>query len=377
MAMTNKHIFILILIISISTCNIIAQSFDNHLLTDNKVYSSDTNKLFLEISNINYLKNNEYFGKVIEGYTLFGFNIAPKLTYSPNSKVKLSAGANLLSYYSREDETKVSILLSFQYKLLPKLDFILGNIYGTVNHKLIDPLFDYERYLYDNIENGIQFLWNGDRFTADLWLDWQQQIFYDDPFQEKFNVGLSSNYILVKNDNDQLSIPFQNLIRHEGGQINSNRSAPLKTIYNSAVGLSYLKTTHSKYIHNIRLSSYWVNYQDLSITKQQMFIDGEGSYSTLELFNNSIDFLLGYWYGKQFVAPSGNPLFESYSRTNIFIEEPKRSIIMGKVSYHKDIVAGLNLGFRFDSFYDMDDSNLEYFWSILIVFNDKFLLRSF
>jgi len=375
--MASKYIFILLIFISINTCSVIAQSFDNHLLTDNKVYSSDTNKLFLEISNINYLKNNEYFGKVIEGYTLFGFNIAPKLTYSPNSKIKLSAGANLLSYYSRNDETKVSILLSFQYKLLPKLDFVLGNIYGTVNHKLIDPLFDYERYLYDNIENGIQFLWNGDRFTADLWLDWQQQIFYDDPFQEKFNVGLSSNYILVKNDNYQLSIPFQNLIRHEGGQINSNRSAPLKTIFNSAIGLSYLKTTHSKNIHNIRLSSYWVNYQDLSITKQQMFIDGEGSYSTLELFNNSIDFLLGYWYGKQFVAPSGNPLFESYSRTNIFIEEPKRSIIMGKVSYHKDIVDGLNLGFRFDSFYDIDDSNLEYFWSILIVFNDKFLLRSF
>jgi hypothetical protein len=375
--MKCKYIIFSILLVLTYANEGFGQTFDGHLVSNYKIYDSDTNKLFLNIYNTNYLKNNEYFGKVIEGYTLFGFNFAPKVTYSPNSKIKLSAGANLLSYYSRNDETKISILLSFQYKLLPKLDFVLGNIYGTVNHKLIEPLFDYEHYLNNNIENGVQFLWNGERFKADLWLDWQKQIFYDDPFQEKFNVGLSANYSLFKNDNSQLSIPFQNLIRHEGGQINSNNDKPLKTIYNNAIGLSYLKNFESKFLHDLRLSSYWVNYQDLSPTKQQMFIDGSGSYSTLELFNNSFDFMLEYWYGEQFIAPSGNPLFESYSRTNIFVEEPVRQLIMGKISYHKDILEGLNLGFRFDSYYDLDESELEYFWSVLIVFNDKFLLRTF
>lgn len=375
--MNQKQFCLFLVLFLLSITNNYAQYFDDHLFTDYKIESTDTNNLFLDVSNINYLRNNEYFGKVIEGYTLFGFNIAPKLIYSPNSKIKLTAGTNLLSYYSRNDETKVSILLSFQYKLLPKLDFVLGNIYGTINHKLIDPLFDFERYLNNNTENGVQFLWNGNRFKADLWLDWEQQIFYDDPFQEKFNVGLSSNFILFENNNNQLSIPFQNLIRHEGGQINSNSSAPLITIYNNAIGLAYSKNVSCKYLNNIKVSSFWVNYQDLSPTQLQLFIDGEGSYSTLELFNKSFDLLFGYWYGHQYISPIGNPLYESRSRTNKFVEEPKRNLIIGKLSYQKDIYKGVNLGFRLDSYYDTDDSNLEYSWSFLLVFNDKFLLRSF
>lgn len=375
--MNRKLLYLLCILLFIVNDKSVGQTFDKHLITDYKILAEDTNKLFLHVDNINYLRNNEYFGKVIEGYTLFGFNLAPKFTYSPNSKIKLTAGANLLSYYSRSDETKVSILLSFQYKLLPKLDFVLGNIYGTVNHKLIEPLFDFERYLSNNIENGIQFLWNGNRFTADLWLDWEQQIFYGDPFQEKFNVGLSSNFILFENDKNELSIPFQNLVRHEGGQINSNSSALLKTIYNNALGLSYSRNISSKYIQNIKLSSYWVNYQDLSPTQVQMFIDGDGSYSTLELFNKSFDILFGYWYGHQFIAPIGNPLFESYSRNDIFVEEPVRNIITNKISYQKNIFKGINLGFRFDSYYDLDDSNFEYSWSILLVYNGKFLLKGF
>jgi len=375
--MNRKLIYLLSVLLFTLNSKSIGQTFDNHLFSDYKIHTTDTSKLFIEIENINYLRNNEYFGKVVEGYTLLGYNIAPKFTYFPNSKIKLTAGANILSYYSRNDETKVSILLSFQYKLLPKLDFVLGNIYGTVNHKLIEPLFDFERFLNNNTENGIQFLWNGDRFIADLWLDWEQQIFYDDPFQEKFNVGLSSCFILFENNKNKLSIPFQNLVRHEGGQINSNSSALLKTIYNNALGLSYSRNIHSKYIHNIKLSSFWVNYQDLSPTQVQMFIDGDGSYSTLELFNKSFDILFGYWYGHQFIAPIGNPLFESYSRKNIFIEEPVRNIIMNKISYQKNIFKGINLGFRFDSYYDLDDSNFEYSWSFLLIYNGQFLVRNF
>ena len=375
--MNLKQLYILIIFLMISFSITTAQTNNYCFLQDHKIYNSDTNKLYFQIDNINFIKNNEYFGDIVRGYTLLGLNITPKVTYSPNSKIKLSAGVNLLSYYSREDNSEVSILLSFQYKLLPKLDFILGNIYGTVNHKLIDPLFDFERYLDKNIENGIQFLWDSEKVFADLWLDWEQQIFYGDPFQERFNVGLSSNFVLFKNNNHQLFVPFQNLVRHEGGQINSDRATRLKTIYNNALGLSYKKSFRNKYINNLTVSSYWVNYRDLSPTKQQMFLDGMGNYSTVELYNKTIDLLVGYWYGEQFIAPIGNPIYESYSRTNIFVEEPMRQIITSKINYHKDIYKGINLGFRFDSYYDLGQSNFEYAWAIIVTFNDKFLLRSF
>jgi hypothetical protein len=370
----------LTLIISLSLVFIFTGKSQNEnpgYMQDHTIHLIDTSKLFLQIDNNNFVKNNEYFGQIAEGYTLLGFNLTPRMVYYPSSKVKLSVGGNFLTYYGRENEVEASLLLSFQYKLHPNLDFILGNIYGTVNHKLIDPLFNFERFLNQNIENGIQFLWNSDRVFADLWLHWEQQILQNDPFQEKFNVGLSSHFLLIDQESYQISIPFQNLIRHEGGQINSNSEEPLTTLFNNATGLCYSRPLHYKFLHHLDITTYVVNYQDLSPEKRQMYIDGTASYTTLELRNNHIDFTLGYWYGKQFVAPIGNPIFESYSRTKFYVEEPIRQLAIGKINYQKNVFKGINLGFRFEGYYDLIGSNMEYTWAAMVVFNERFFLRSF
>jgi len=376
--MIYRKYYILLFFFTLSFTQAISQVSQNLYSHDYQIQAADLSKLFLQIDNNNFVKNNEYFGSIVEGYTLLGFNLAPKFVYFPSSKVKLSMGGNFLSYYGRENEVEASLLLSFQYKLLPKLDFVLGNIYGTQNHNMIDPLFDFERFLTQNVENGIQFLWNSDRIYADLWLDWEQQILHGDPFQEMFNVGLSSEFILFKEDNNYaLSLPFQNIVRHEGGQINSNSEVPLKTIFNNATGLSFSKSVHQKLIHNIKFSSLVVNYQDLSPNKRQMYIDGFASYSAVELRNTNLDFMVGYWYGEQYISSIGNPIYESYSRTKFYVEEPVRQLAIGKLNYHKDVFNGINLGARFETYYDIFGGNLEYTWSVMVVINEKFFLKSF
>jgi hypothetical protein len=366
-------IFFYLILFSSFYCS--SQINESNYIRDTKIYSDDANKLFLQIDNTNFIKNNEYTSTVIEGYTLLGFNIAPKFIYYPSSRIKLSFGGNFLTYNARENELEASLLLSFQYKISPKFDFVLGNIYGTVNHRLIDPLFDSERFLNQNIENGLQFLWNSDRIFMDLWLDWEQQIFRDDPFHEKFNVGLSSEFLLINKENRyKLSIPFQNLIRHEGGQIDSY-AKPIVTIFNNATGLSFTKMFNDKFIHKFKISSFVVNYQDLSPLTERMFIDGTSSYSKLELINSNYNLTLGYWYGNQHIAPIGNPIYETYSRTNIFVEEPIRQIIIGKLNYQKDVFKGINLGLRFDTYYDLLASNLDYAWTVMVVFNERFFLK--
>ena len=353
----------------------IAQSDYSYYAIDKTIHPGDTNQLFLQIDNNNFFLNNEYGGDIVKGYTLLGFNFAPQLIYSPNPRLKLSGGANLLSYYGREEESDLSLLLSFQYNLHRNLDFILGSIYGTVNHEMIEPLFDFERFYLERVENGIQFLWNSERLKADLWLDWEYQIFHKDPFKERFNVGLSARYDLISNDNYAIQIPFQNLIRHEGGQINNNNE-PVVTIYNNAIGLAFNKIIRTKIVNSISLSSYWLNYQDLSSTKEQMFIDGMGSYTTLEFKHSDYDLLLGYWYGHQHIAPIGNPVYETYSRTNIFVEEPIRQLISGKFNYHKTVSNGINLGARLGAYYDLLNSNMDYYWSVAVVINEKILIKN-
>ncbi|MFC2152299.1 hypothetical protein ACFLSE_07200 [Bacteroidota bacterium] len=373
----RKYVILLILFLFYFNQGISQNNFHGYL-QEYQIKDIDASKLFLQIDNNNFIKNNEYFGSIVEGYTLLGFNIAPRFEYFPNAKIKLCAGGIFLSYYGRENEVEASLLLSFQYKVHPNLDLILGNIYGTVNHKLIDPLFDFERYLSNNVENGIQFIWSSDRIFADLWLDWEQQILQSDPFQEMFNVGLSSEFIILNKENGlKIAVPFQNLIRHEGGQINSNNEEPLTTIFNNATGISLSKPLKNKLVHKFFFNTYFVNYQDLSPNKRQMYIDGSASYTTLELTNSNFDFILGYWYGEQYVAPIGNPIFETYSRTKFYVEEPIRQLAIAKLNYKKDVYKGINLGARLEGFYDLLGNNFEYTWTMMVIFNGKFFLKEF
>ncbi|MDA3954039.1 MAG: hypothetical protein PF485_10345 [Bacteroidales bacterium] len=368
---------ILCYIILLSSFLSISQIDNCNYIGDTKIYSADSNKLFLQIDNNNFIKNNEYTSSVIEGFTLLGFNIAPKFIYYPSTRIKLSLGGNFLTYNARENEIEASLLFSFQYKISPKFNFVLGNIYGTVNHRLIDPLFDSERFLNKNIENGLQLIWNSDRIFTDLWLDWERQIFQDDPFHEKFNVGLSSEFLIINKENRyKLSIPFQNLVRHEGGQIDKYKE-PIVTIFNNATGLSFTKLFNDKFIHKLKISSFVVNYQDLSPLKERMYIDGTSSYSNLELINSNYNLTLGYWYGNQHIAPLGNPIYETYSRTKYYVEEPIRQLIISKLNYQKNVFKGINFGLRFDTYYDLLDSNLDYSWTVMVVFNQRFFLKDF
>lgn len=373
--MNRKQVFLLFIFISLALAQCYSQSYPSFYFFRQEIDSMKSNKLILQIDNTNFFKNNEYFGDIVKGYTLLGFHLTPQIIYLPNEKTKLRFGTQLLSYYGREDEMKVSLILSFQYQFHKNLGLTLGNINGTLNHRLIEPLFDYERILTHNIENGIQFSWNSEKLFADLWLDWEQQIFYNDPFQEKFNVGFSLDYKIFTKNDYSLSVPFQNLIRHQGGQINSNNE-PLVTIFNNATGLKVKKEFSGKFVHQFQLSSYIVNYQDLSPNKQQMFIDGTGSYTTLEILNNRFNFLTGYWYGKQFIAPLGNPLYETYSRTNIFVEEPVRQLIIAKINYHQNIFNGINLDMRFEPYFDLLNGNFEYNYGLVIIFKENFFLKN-
>ncbi|MFO7828611.1 MAG: hypothetical protein R6V23_08325 [Bacteroidales bacterium] len=374
--MNLKKIFFPTLFILLGSAGCFSQSYPAFYYHDIEIDSTDTNKLFLQIDNANFFKNNEYFGDIAEGYSLLGFRLTPKFTYIPNKNIKLSAGTQVLSYYGRENEIEAALLLSFQYQFHQNISLTLGNIDGTLNHRLIEPLFDYERYLNKNIENGIQFLWNSERIFADLWLHWEQQIFQDDPFQEKFNLGLSADYTIFEQQDYSISIPFQNLIRHEGGQINSNNEEPLVTIFNNATGLSLKRHFTEKFIHSLKFSTYVANYQDLSPNKQQMFIDGTASYTTIELYNNHFNFLVGYWYGKQFVAPLGNPLFETYSRTKFFVEEPVRQLLTAKLNYHKNIYNGIYMDVRFEPYFDLINGYLEYNFGLVIIFKESFFLKN-
>lgn len=370
-----RNLFIVLTLILSGFCKSFSQTSNSFFNQSCQILPGDSGKIFLKIDNTNFFKNNEYFGEITDGYTALGFHVTPQIEYILNPKLKIAGGVHLLKYSGRDEFTKAIPLLSIQYKPYKYLNMVLGSIYGTTNHGIIEPMFEFERYLNNYTENGIQFLWDSKRIRADLWLDWEQYILQGDPFQEKFNVGLSSRINLYKpSEKIDFTFDFQNMVRHEGGQVNK-KNKPLYTVYNNATGISVNCYFKSKLINMIRVTPYIVNYQDLSPTKTQLYIDGTAVYTTLEFFSDNLGLFLGYWYSEQYITPLGNPLFESISRDKWWVDNPVRELFMAKIYYQKNIYKGINLSFQVETYSDLLNGNMDYSYGLIITFNDRFLLK--
>jgi hypothetical protein len=172
----------------------------------------DTGKLFLHVESTAFLKNNEYFSPFAYGYTGIGIYFKPTLDYYFSSRLTINAGVYMLKYAGLDNLTQTIPIFTIRYKPTETIDIIMGNIYGTGNHRLAEPLFRYDLFYQHHIEYGIQFLWNRKHFKTDLWLNWRHFIQPGDTTQEKLTVGSSSSIILYDDRSIKVIVPVQLLI---------------------------------------------------------------------------------------------------------------------------------------------------------------------
>lgn len=348
----------------------------NHSIYQNyrEINPADSQKLFLRIENANFLNNNEFFGKFVEGYTLIGFHLTPELVYHPTSKIRLKAGAHLLKYYGLDNFSSVIPVFSFQYNLTPSLSLIFGSLYGTSNHRLIEPIYEFERYFIKNQESGIQILYLKPFLFSDTWLNWEKYIFEGDPFQEEFTFGTSNVLNLSGEDrNLQISIPLQATASHKGGQINVV-NAPIQTIVNSSAGISFRGLFPESHFKSIEFSQYFLGFNDLSHTRKLPFQNGWASYTNLIAEWRSLIIGAGYWYGDQYITSRGRPVFQSVSVINPGYFEYTRQLITSKILLNKRLGREVKIGLRFETYYDLANRTFDYTYGIHIIYSQRFFL---
>ena len=335
----------------------------------------DSNSLHFTVENGNYFKNMYYTYNAFEaGYKEIGYFIQPELVYYPNIRSKITAGIYLLKYSGLSNYTQEQPVLTFQYHIWDGLDMVLGTLYGTANHNLIEPLFQFDRYMNDHVENGLQFLLDNKRIKSDLWLNWEQFIFIQSPIQEQFTVG-SSNSFLITNPESRfhLAIPVQFLFTHKGG-MDTRQSAPVQTIFNLAYGLEALYNTNGSLFKRIGLRAYMTHYFDVTDDHEEPFAKGYGIYPNLITEGKHWDIMLGYWNADKFIAPRGEYLFQSVSSVDSTYTEAKRQLLTFKLSYHHTVKKGIELGTRFESYYDIMKTNFDYTYGVYIIFNSDFFI---
>ena len=89
------------------------------------------------------MKDNEYFGPIADGYTLFGTQINPQLGYKISRYLSLEAGVFLMKDFGNKNFTTIAPTYSLRY-CKNNFKMIFGNLNGSINHNLIEPLYNFE-----------------------------------------------------------------------------------------------------------------------------------------------------------------------------------------------------------------------------------------
>ena len=355
-----------------------AQLFPPSFYRNSNLDTNWNKSIGFRVENSNFFKNDEYFNPIIEGYTLIGWFVNPKFVYYPAKNTRIEAGGHFLMYDGTDKFTKVLPTISVQHKITASIDVVLGTLYGSTNHRMIEPVFRYEYFFTDNIENGLQFLFKKKKYWGDLWINWQNFIFKGDDEQEIFTMGFSNELLLTNQESKhKLSIPLQILFVHHGGQINDT-DKKLQTINNDAAGLAYSYKFTSGFIDEIGAEQYYVMFNDFSGSDYQTpYLMGYGIYSLI--FAKAKGFILNgtWWYSDHYISQRGHPIFQSKSTKYTNYYEQMRAFITGRLMYEKQITQGLDIGAGLELYGNLYDYTLEYWYMFYINFNRDFFIKKF
>lgn len=334
---------------------------------------ADSQKLFFHVTDKNFFKNNEYFNKLNEGYTLLGVVLEPTLVYYPGKTTRFEAGASFLKYSGRQGFSDIQPLIRFQYQPSPVFQMVMGSLYGGTQHGLIEPLYRWEQEFMNPVENGLQFLFYTDRFKADVWLHWEKFILRNDPFQEELSVGTSMTYNLLPTESSfNLTIPFQSLISHHGGQ-GIGVDLPLQTLANYASGLKATWKMPAK-LKEVNLECWVMGYNDLSPQKLQAYKKGYAVYPKAGVRLGKFLLQTGYFHGDKFIAIKGEPLYHSALTPNNGLVYPIRNLITAKFAFTQQLEKGISMAAYTEIYNDLKSGNTDYNYGVHIIFDADFFL---
>lgn len=310
----------------------------------------NTGKFYTAVENVNFFRNNEYKKEIADGYTLTGAWLRPKMVYYPDKKLRLELGGHVLKYNGRDEYYHLSPWFNVHYQPTRKITVILGNLNSDANHNLPEPIADPELFLTSRPEAGLQAKYQSERFTSDLWIDWQKFIVRDDPFKERFVFGSSLHLKLIDKKGTVLSFPLSFYGMHQGGEIDL---APglAQTFIAITPGLTLRKTVSDPTFRSWGLNaSYSIcTYPRDEIADNQS--GGRGLYINSNVETRMGGLTLAYWYGHHFYTPQGGKVFQNYRGTATQGITDNKLI---NLNYHfvHEIMKDTFFGFNFDYYYD-------------------------
>lgn len=326
----------------------------NRTLRYGEVYPQT--KYGFNLEALQYTRNTEYFHNLNPGSTMFGFQLSPGFHYRITNKVRMSTGIMLQRDFGDYKSLSRAIPFfnfGFTYK---NWVWNLGNIKPHVHHNVIEPLLNYENFITQPIEGGLQGVRQTDKMKYDFWLEWRQKANGEEGIQEKIVFGHSLEELLLNTSRLSLSIPLQTIIYHQGGQA-LNVSSHVATRLNGAAGIRLQNQNNSLLCEAFALYS-----ADNSDTRMQPFQNGWASMVNARYLPGKYhEIAVTWWHARQFVTSTGNPVFSSVNLNDVYLNRNTRRLAMFRYVYSRPIVADkLWVDFRLEPYYDFEAANFEF-----------------
>lgn len=312
---------------------------------------STSRKWWLEADVRVSLLNKEYFNVYQDGYTLFGYWVSPSVVWKPSPDLLLKAGVwNGLQYgapgFGTWQPTLSLVYTKNDWKV------IAGTLEGHLNHRLLEPMMDFERALVDPVENGVQVKYGKGLKFWDIWVDWQQNTGPGGSQQELIWAGQHLSWpIFAKDSSWNLALDVQASAYHAGGQ-NLSMPFPVNTWLNGSLGL---RLKH-------RIGAATMEFSPYVLGMQEDDLQGWAFYPTLGLQWKNWQWWAMYWHGEQYNHPMGGDLFQNVSRKfgARGLVPGARQWLLFRVYWEKVLSNQLVISFRLEPVIDMKSRQLEH-----------------
>lgn len=335
------------------------------------VEESDSGKLYAGLNMLGFFKNNEYVKTIIDGYTLFGFQFQPYVSYHVTKNLRIDAGGYFQKDFGNDKFSTAAPIFSLKWKK-NEYSIIFGNLESSLNHRLIEPLYDFERVLNNRLETGVQFLFYQEDFFVDTWIDWQYMQYWRDQRQEQLVAGLSAQKQVIKIGRGSLSIPLQFLARHQGGQLDA-AGLPLQTLLNTAVGLNWSQPANG-FVNQVVLNGYYLYDKDITRARQAYY-DGDGVYVNGTLSTRfGLDAMASYWQGREFMSFQGGKMYQSVSYFDPRRTQPSPQLLIFRFLYNYQVTNNFYITLRYEPYFDFSFRSFQYSYGLYINYRDRYFL---
>ena len=356
--------------------NVSFAQLNNQVFEDSiSIQPKYAHNLYLQLQNLNFVKNNEYFNDIIPGQTFFGYQLKPRLVYFAAKNVRVDAGIYVLRDFGQEQFTQIAPVFSVKFQK-KNTSLTLGTLQGNLAHRLIEPMYDFDRVLTNRLENGLQIIHKGQKWYLDLWVDWQQAISRGAPLQEEIFGGLHTFYRIIDKPHFRVQIPVQFTILHQGGQ-EAFIAKPILNTMNLATGLQvHFNFNKNAFVRTIKLDNYVLGSQAAEVTiGQPDFDNGRAFYGNLTLATKWGDLMTSVWLGDRFNSAQGGGLYRSTGVSDKTFAERNRDLLFVRYLRNIKISESTNFTVRVEPSYDFNNQKFETAIGLYVHFNPRFFLR--